>query len=112
MAEDIRGVITKVSDDGKTITVATRDKETKKLGEGKDYTVSSSVKINKGKYNKEEKKVEVGDTLKDGLTNEVFKNIGKRGVFATITTDDSGNVTQIVVFQGRGKGGKKKKATE
>jgi len=112
MAEDIRCVITKVSEDGKTITCATRDKETKKLGEGKDYAVSSSVKVNKGKYNREEKKLEVGDTLKDGLSNEMFKSIGKRGVFATITTDDSGNVTQIVVSQGRGKGGKRKKTTE
>jgi len=108
VAAEVRGVITKVSDDGKTITVGKFNRETKEVTDAKAYTVSSSVKVVKGKFNKEEKKLEATDVeIKGGLTGDTFKNIGKRGIFATITTDDSGNVTQIVVAQFRGKGKKK-----
>jgi len=108
VAAEVRGVITKVSDDGKTITVGKFNRETKEVTDAKEYTVSSSVKVVKGKFNKEEKKLEATDVeIKGGLTGDTFKNIGKRGIFATITTDDSGNVTQIVVAQFRGKGKKK-----
>jgi hypothetical protein len=108
MAAEIRGVITKISDDGKTITVGKFNRDTKEVTDTKDYTVSSTVKVLRGKYNKEEKKlVSTGEELKGGLTNERFKNLGKRGVRATITTDDSGNVTEILVGEGgKGKGRK------
>jgi hypothetical protein len=112
VAADIRGVITKVSDDGKTITVKEFDKETKKFGDAKDYTVAASLKVLKGKRNPDTKKLEAGEELSGGLTNDMFKNIGKRGVFASITTDDSGNVTQIIAGGGRGKGGKRKNKTD
>jgi hypothetical protein len=109
MAAEIRGRITKISDDGKTITVGKYDRETKDITDAKEYTVSSTVKILKGKFNKEEKKLEsTGDELKNGLGNDRFKNLGKRGVSVTITTDDSGTVTQIIVGErGKGKGKKK-----
>jgi hypothetical protein len=104
MAAEIRGVITKVSDDGKTITVGKFDRETKQVTDEKEYTVSSTVKVLKGKFNKEEKKlVSTGEEVKNGLANDRFKKLGKRGAFATITTDDSGTVTQIVVSERRGK---------
>ncbi len=107
-AEEIRGIITKVSEDGKTISVAKFNRETKTREEAKEYKVASTVKVNKGKFNREEKKLETGEELKGGLTNDMFKKIGERGIFARITTDDSGQVTQIVVTQGRGKGGKRR----
>jgi len=108
-AAEIRGVITKVSADGKTITFGKFDRETKSITDEKEYTVSSSVKVLKGKRNPDTKKLEAGEELQGGLSNDMFKNIGKRGVFATITTDDSGNVTQIVAGGGgRGKGKRNK----
>jgi hypothetical protein len=109
VAAEIRGVITKISDDGKTITVGKFNRETKEVTDAKEYTVSSTVKILKGKYNKEEKKLEsTGEEFKNGLANDRFKNLGKRGTPAMITTDDSGNVTQIVVGEQRKGKGKKK----
>jgi hypothetical protein len=103
MAAEIRGRITKISDDGKTITVGKYNRDTKEVTDTKEYTVSSTVKIVKGKFNKEEKKLEAtAEEIKNGLSNERFKNLGKGGVPVTITTDDSGTVTQIVVA-GRGK---------
>jgi hypothetical protein len=104
MSAEISGVITKVGDDGKTITVGKFNRETKEITDAKEYTVSSTVKVLQGKYNKEEKKLEsTGEDLKNGLANDRFKNLGKRGARVTITTDDSGNVTQIIVAEPRKK---------
>jgi hypothetical protein len=95
-AEVLRGSIKKI-EDGK-ITFATYDRATKKAGEDKTYAVAKDAKVLKGKFNKEDKKVEAGDALSDGLQNKVFQSIGKRGVRAQITTNDAGEVTQILVF--------------
>jgi ABC-type antimicrobial peptide transport system permease subunit len=85
-AEDIKGRITKV--DGNKITVTQKGDET-----GKVYDVSPDVKITRNV--KGEKKETTGlSSLK----------IGEKGVFATLTTDNSGKVTAIQVM-----GGKKKK---
>jgi predicted glycosyltransferase len=101
-AAEIRGVITKVSDDGKTITVGKYDRESKTISDTKEYKLSPSVKILKGK--REDKKlVATDEELKEGLKSQMFQNINeKRGVQVLLTTDDSGTVTQIVVG-GRGK---------
>ena len=84
-AADLNGRITKV--DGDKITF-----EEGKKGEYKD------AKIMKGG-----KKGSEPTALSGGLTNEMFKTIGEKGIGATITTDDKGTVTAITV-----KGGKKK----
>ncbi len=62
------------------------------------------MKVNKGKFKKGEKP-EVGAAIADGLSNEMFKTIPEKGVGAVITTNDKGEITQILV-----KGGKKKAA--
>lgn len=101
-AEEIRGVIKKVQK-GK-ITVGTKfDKETKKFTEEKVYTVAKGVKVVKAKFNKEEKKIEAGEEIEGGLKNKRFTEIGERGIFATIITNDDGQVTEIRVFEFRKK---------
>jgi hypothetical protein len=98
MAAEIRGVITKVSDDGKTITIGKFDRETKTVSDEKEYTVSSTVKVLKGKI-EDKKLVSTGEELTDGLKSKRFQ--GKRPVRATITTDDGGKVTEIIVSPGK-----------
>jgi hypothetical protein len=101
MSAEIRGVITKVSEDGKTITVGKYDKDLKKVVDEKEYTVSSTVKVLKGKIDEDKKLISTGEELTDGLKSKRFG--GKRGTRATITTDDSGTVTQIIVSPGKKK---------
>jgi len=92
------GVITKV--DGNKITF----KEGKKgdngleFGEAKTYTVAKDAKILKGG-----KKGDEPTPLTGGLTNDMFKNIGEKGVFARVTTNNSNEVTEIHAFAGFGK---------
>jgi hypothetical protein len=108
------GVITKV--DGNKITF----KEAKKKPEGekgfdfgaeKTYTVAKDAKIMKGgfaMFGKGKGKGKGEPTaLEGGLSNDLFKNIGEKGRFAQITTNDTGVVTEIRVAGG-GKGKKKK----
>jgi hypothetical protein len=101
VAEEINGNITKV-EDGK-ITVGKYDKETKKVGDEKTYTLAKDVKVLTAKFNKEEKKFEAGEPLQGGLKNDRFQNIGERGVRATIVTNDAGQVTEIRVRMGKRK---------
>jgi hypothetical protein len=65
--------------------------------------VVENVKVSKGKFNKETKKLEAGDAIENGLKNELFSSGKTR---ATFTTNDDGKVTEIVVG---GRGGKKKR---
>ena len=82
--------------DGDKITFAPfKDKQ---KGDEKTYTAASGVKVVKGKFDKETKKVEAGDAIEGGLKNELFTNIGEKGVFAQIVTDDS-KVTEIRVVR-------------
>jgi len=107
-ADEIRGVITKV--DGDKVTFAKmegRGKDAKK-GEEQTLTVIKNVKVVKGKYNREEKKFEVGEAIEGGLKHKMFSKISERGVRATIVTDASNKkITEIRVMGGRG--GKKNK---
>jgi hypothetical protein len=100
-ADEIRAVITKV--EGKNVTFA----EMKGKGEkGDEHTlpVAKDVKVVKGKFNKETKKVEVGDELEGGLKHKMFTSIGEKGVRALIITDDSNKkIKEIRVFGGKGK---------
>lgn len=101
LADEMFGVITKV--DGDKVTFAPfKDKQ---KGDEKTYTAAKDVKVVKGKFDKETKKVEAGDTLDSGLKNELFTKIGEKGVFAQIITDDD-KIKEIRVVRF---GGKKKK---
>jgi len=101
-AAELTGVITKV--EGSKITF----KEGKK-GEYKDaktYTVTKDAKV----MMKKGKKGAEPTALTGGLTHDMFKTIdAAKGVRAMITTNDSGQVTEITVMGG-GKGKKKKDA--
>lgn len=101
LAAEMRGVITKV--EGDKITFA--EMKGKEKGPAKSYTVADNVKVFKGTYNKDTKKVEVGDAIAGGLKAQAFSKIGEKGVGAMIVTDASDKVTEIRVT-----GGKKKKA--
>src|SRR5438105_4065614 len=81
MAAEIRAIITKV-DDGKVTFNENKGKGEK--GAEQTLPVADNVKVVKGKYNKDTKKVEVGEALEGGLKNEVFSKIGEKGVQATI----------------------------
>ena len=89
LAEELRGVITKV--DGDKVTFAERKGKGEK-GEEKTYTTAAKVKVVKGKYNKETKKIEDLMPVEGGLKNELFTKIGDKGVQATIVTEDSKGV--------------------
>jgi len=101
-AAEMTGIITKV--DGSKITF----KEAKKgddgkfikgeYGTAKELTVVKDAKVMKGA-----KKGEEPTALSGGLTNDMFKNIGEKGVRARITTNDSDMVTEIVILGGKGK---------
>jgi hypothetical protein len=101
-ADELRGVITKV--EGNKVSFAKmegRGKDAKK-GEEMTMTVAKNVKIVKGTFNKETKKLEAGDALEGGLKHKMFSNIGEKGVRATIVTEDN-KITEIRVMGGRGK---------
>jgi hypothetical protein len=106
LADEIRGVITKIDGNKVTFHKVTFDKDTKKIdkGEAQTLTVTDNCKFSKGKFNKDTKKLEAGDALEGGLKNEIFTKIDDKGVGATVTTTD-GKITEIIVG---GRGGKKK----
>jgi hypothetical protein len=94
-AAELTGVITKV--DGTKITF----KEGKKgeFKEAKTFTVTKDAKVMKGG-----KKGAEPTALSGGLGNDMFKAIdAEKGVRARITTNDSGQVTEIVILGGKGK---------
>ncbi len=102
LAEEIRAIITKVEGDKVTFAVSKGKGE---KGDEKTMPVADNVKVVKGKFNQETKKVEAGEALEGGLKNERFSKIGEKGVGATIVTDaDNKKITEIRVFGGRGKG--------
>jgi len=108
-AEEFMARITKI--DGNKITFA---KGFKKDADAKDSTAEAAkdVKVMNGEFKKGDAgfKMEPGDAIKDGLKNEMFTKMDEKGVFAQITTNDKGQITQIVATKGFGKGfgGKKK----
>jgi hypothetical protein len=99
-ADEIRAVITKV--DGDKVTFAPIEGKGKgkgKKGEEKTLLVAKDVKVVKGKF-AGKGKVEAGDELENGLKNEVFSNIGEKGILARIFTDsDNKKITEIRVIR-------------
>jgi ABC-type uncharacterized transport system YnjBCD substrate-binding protein len=99
LADEFRARITKVDGDKVTFNASTKDTKV----DDKTLPVADKVKVVKGKYNEETKKVEAGDPIEGGLKASVFTKIDKEGVRATIITDaDNKKITEIRV------GGKKK----
>src|SRR5688572_28541331 len=103
MAEEFTAVITKVDGDKVTFHKVKRgekkgDKGTK--GEAETLPLAKDAKIVKGKFNKEDKKLEAGEAIESGLKNEMFS---KGEVNARITTDaDNKTITQIMTTFGGG----------
>jgi hypothetical protein len=101
LADEIRAVITKV--EGKNVTFA--EIKGKERGSEKTLPVSATVKVVKGKFNRETKKVEsTGDEIEGGLKSRLFTNIPEKGIRATIVTnDDNTKITEIRVLKGKKK---------
>jgi hypothetical protein len=108
VAEEFMGAIKKVEDGKITVTKFKKGGGKKGKGEEVVLTLASKVKVVNAKFNKEEKKIEPGDALENGLKNDRFKEIKGFGVFSQIVTNDDGKVTEIRVFPPF-KGGKGKK---
>ncbi len=95
LADEIRAIIIKV--DGDNVTFA-ESKGKGEKGPEKTLPVAENVKVVKGKFNQETKKLEAGDPIDDGLKNKVFSKIGEKGLRATIITDDDNKkITEIRV---------------
>jgi len=105
LAEEYRGIITKVDPDKGTVTfIPFKDKM---KGEEKTMPVSKDFKVVKGKFNPDTKTVEAGDPIEGGLKADVFTK-SEKGTFGTIKTDkDDKTITEILIFQRKGKGGDK-----
>ncbi len=113
LAEEIRGVITKVDGDKVTFAKTMFNKDTKKLEREKEQTlpVDEKVKVVKMKFNKDTKKSEPDGEVEKGLKNEMFSKdkIGEKGVNATVVTDkDNKKITEIRIGGGFGGKGKDK----
>lgn len=96
--EEYRAVIKKV--DGKNVTFQkmkkSDDGKFEKDGDEVTLPVASDLKVFKGKFNKEAKKLEAGDPLEGGLENKAFKN--EKGAFGRVTTDpDNKSITSIII---------------
>ncbi len=104
-ADEFQATITEVKGDNVTYQKYKKGEKGKK-GEkdGDPVTMSAKgAKVAKLKFNKEDKKIEAGDAVEGGLTNEMFTKISDKGVGARITTEGD-KITTILVA-----GGKKKK---
>src|SRR3954447_7112169 len=108
-AEEFRAIITKV-EGSKVSFVRFKKGDDGKFEKGPEMTLptASDLKVVNAKFNKDTKKVEPGDALENGLKNERFKDIGEKGVGATIVTDDDGKTIREIRIGGFGKGFKKK----
>src|SRR6476660_7050289 len=80
LSDEMFGIITKVDGDKITFTPF----KGKEKGDEKTYTAAANVKVVKGKFNKETKKVEDAMPVEGGLKNELFTKIGEKGVLAQI----------------------------
>jgi hypothetical protein len=93
-AEEFTARIRKV--DGNKLEVTKGFKKGEK-GEEATLTVADNVKVVRGKFT-EDKKVEPGEAVPNGLKNELFSKSDK-GVLARIITGGDGKVTEIRVIQ-------------
>jgi hypothetical protein len=97
-AEDVRALITKV--DGNKITYYENKGKGEKGTDAITVEATATIKVNKGKFNKDTKKLEAGDAVEGGLKADMFSKIPEKGLPATITIEDK-KATQIIVFGGK-----------
>jgi hypothetical protein len=100
-AGEYKGKITKI--DGDKVTIVLKAKKGEK-GEEKTFTVDSKVKVAKVAKGAEE-------ALADGLKNEIFTKLGKKGLNATVITTGEGAAEKASEIKVGG-GKKKKKAAQ
>ena len=104
VADEFSGIITKVDKD--KVTFYKFDFKAKEKGNEMTLPVAKDVKVVEAKFNKDDKKIEAGDKIEKGLKNEMFTNIGDKGLFGYIVTDkDNKTITEIRVFQFKKKAG-------
>jgi len=99
-ADEFFGQITKV--DGNKLTIM----KGKKGDDQKEMTAEATkdVKVLTGMFDKDAGGFKAGDPIEGGLKNDMFAKIADgKGPFAQITTNDKGQVTQILAFKGFGK---------
>jgi len=106
MAEEFGAVITKIeTKDGKTTITGKKGKK----DEAKEFTltVAKDVKVNKGKFDKVDKKVVAGDPLEDGLKNEYFKDVSGKdptgSVGVTLITAEKDKEVFVIQILTKGK---------
>jgi hypothetical protein len=99
LAEEIRAVITKI-DSSKVTFNEYKGKGEK--GAERTLPLADSVKVNKGKFNQDTKKLDADGPLDSGLKNEALAKISADGVRATLFTEGD-KVTEIRVGGGRKK---------
>jgi len=91
-AETLKGRIIKIDDKSVTIVVGKKDQKMEKT-----FDLADKVKVSKGT------KKGVKEELSDGLKTEALRNLGKKGRHATVITDASNKVTEIVIAEGKKK---------
>ena len=108
LADEFRAVITKVEGNNVTFYKRVKGQQKGEKGEAMTLPAAKSVKVANGKFNQDTKKVEAGEPLAGGLTNERLSSIGEKGQQATIITSDDGKtITEILITKGGGRRGKK-----
>ncbi len=116
VADEFMAVITKVENGKVTYKTFKFNVEEKKLefGDAKTLPTTKNVKVVKGKFDKDTKKMVAGDAIEDGLKNKMFTDIKTDGpgpfgggLMATIVTD--GGNKKITEIRAAAFGFKKKK---
>jgi hypothetical protein len=96
-AELLRGKLVAVDPDTNKLKFQAMDKETKKVGETKEYSVSDKVKVFVGMPGK------VKEPVPEGLKAEALKKLDKRGSRAAIDVE-SATVTALYILPQKKKG--------
>jgi hypothetical protein len=99
-ADDFFAAITKV--EGSKVTFMKGKKgEDKKEGTAE---LTKDVKVMTGVFDKDagDFKMKAGDPIEGGMKNKMFTDIGEKGVFAQITTNAKGQITQVLTFNFKG----------
>ena len=95
LADEIRAVIIKVEGDKVTFAEAKGKGE---KGPERTLPVADKLKVVKGNFNQETKKLEAGDPIQQGLKNAQFTKIDEKGLRALIITDpDNKRIIEIRV---------------
>jgi len=103
LSDEIRAIITKVDGSNVTFTPLKGKGKNVEKGEAQTLPVASDVKVTKGMFNKDTKKVEPGEAIEGGLKAKLFTDIGEKGVNATLVTSDDGKKITGIIVGGKGK---------